>query len=223
MIVIYYDGDVQKQFETLVRAVGMSRNSIRKGKMSAKVDSLSRTGSSSSEASSSGGEDGEVGLKLDYKTARPLKRVRGIFRQDDGTAAFDKLDNYLEKAQGLCERAAHQVLRDGDCVLELNKAKEQFGEVRQLAEAELPALQKKADRAAERRRRSEERHWAEMPAMDKGGVDVQVTALAPVLNFDDKLEVDLEADDSDEDDADFSMLSLPLNKYRMRSAPLLVH
>ncbi|KAF2162533.1 hypothetical protein M409DRAFT_69107 [Zasmidium cellare ATCC 36951] len=196
--VVYYDGETQKQFEKLVRTVGSTRNSIRKGKMSAKVDCLSRSGSSGSEASGSSGDDM---AKDDYRPPRG-------FGRDDGTEVFDRVDSRLEKGQNLCERAAHQVLRDGDCTLEVTNAKEHFSEALKMAEAEIPILQKKADKAAERRRRSEERRRAEEEeAEEKRRSQLSETIRNAVSNVtypgEGKLEVDhLEVDDDDEDDED---------------------
>lgn len=228
MIVIFYDGDVQKRFETLVRAISTCRNAIRRGKMGAKVDHLSRTGSSSSEGSTSGGEDMIVNLgKLGYRSTRPGRTHVGAFGKDDGTETFDKVDTLLDEGQSQCERAAHQVLRDGDCVLELTSAKEHLAEVLVLAEAELPALRKKSEKAADRRRRSDERRRVEEEARAK---DVQLDALETqqvIASFnpnDGLLEVDdLEADESEEDEPDFAVKTLQLGKYQMRSSRLLAH
>jgi len=42
MIIIYYDGEVQRAFEDLVKFVSGSRNSMRKGKMAAKMAEMKR-------------------------------------------------------------------------------------------------------------------------------------------------------------------------------------
>lgn len=223
--VVYYDGETQKQFEKLVRTVGSTRNAIRKGKMSAKVDSLSRSGSSGSEASGSSGDELAKG---GYRPPR-------MFGRNDGTEVFDRVDSRLEKAQAQCERAAHQVLRDGDCAPEVNNAKEQFSEALKMAEAEIPILQKKADKAAERRRRSEERRRAEEEAEEKRLSQLSQTIRNAVSNVaclaEGKLEVDdLEVDDADDDDEeaefdigglDFGGLSGKLGQ--MRSTRLVAH
>lgn len=231
LVVIYYDGDVQKRFEMLVRAIGTCRNAIRKGKMGIKVDSLSRTGSSSSEASSSGGEDSTLDVgKLGYKSTRQRRTGGGLFGKNDGTEAFDKVDGLLEKGQVSCERAAHQVLRDGDCGPELNNAKEQFAEAETLAKAELPTLRKKVEKAIDRCRRSDERRQVEEETAEKNR---QAASLSYVLlphtltslPSDGKLEVDLEADDDSDDDieADYIVNTLQLGKYQMRGSRLLAH
>lgn len=223
--VVYYDGETQKHFEKLVRTVGSTRNAIRKGKMSAKVDSLSRTGSSSSEASSSSGDD-----------SRPSYRPpRGLGGRNDGTEVFDKVDGRLEKAQNLCERAAHQVLRDGDCTLDVSNAKEHFAEALKISEAEIPALQKKAEKAAERRRRSDERRRAEEEAEEKTLSQLSETIRNAVSNVtypgEGKLEVDhLEVDDGSDDDEDgeFDISGMQFGQLggklgQMRSSRLTAH
>lgn len=231
--VVHYDGETQKRFEQLVRAVGTSRNAIRKGKMSAKVDALSWSGSSSSASSctsESGGEDGDysgVTSGLRYKSSRS----RPKFGRNDGSEAFDKVDGRLEKAQSLCERAAHQILRDGDCTLEVTNAKEHFSEALRMATAELPAMRKKAEKVAERRRRSAEQHRLEEEA------EAALRALRPEHNVkapeivtnvdvpsDGDLEVDiLEVDDSESasDSEEFNITSFQFTKAGGRLVPQL--
>merc|ERR1711939_1214522 len=89
-----------------------------KRKMGARVDGLSRADSSSSEASgSSDGEDASFSLhKLGYRSTR-AKPVGSTLlgHEKDVTLVFDKVDGLVDKAQSLCEKAAHQILRDGDC------------------------------------------------------------------------------------------------------------
>ncbi|KAI3333056.1 hypothetical protein F4824DRAFT_503598 [Ustulina deusta] len=46
---------------------------------------------------------------------------------------WDELDKGLEYVQGLCERAAHQFLRDGDCNEEIEKIKSRLVKVKELA------------------------------------------------------------------------------------------
>lgn len=230
-VVVYYDGDTQKRFEHLVRAISSSRNAIRKGKMSAKVDALSRSGSSSSDSSFlSGGEDMDCNrIASDFKYKSSRSRLPA-FGRNDGTEAFDKVDGRLEKAQSLCERAAHQILRDGDCTMELKQAKEHFSEALQMATEELPALRKKAEKAAERRRRSEERHRLDEEAeaalrklTPDAALNKKVHELAADISVpsDGDLEVDvLEVDDeSSSDGEDFNVSSFQFQKAGGRFAP----
>lgn len=235
-IAVYYDGETQKRFEKLVKAIGSSRNAIRKGKMSAKVDMLSRTSSSSSEASnSSGSEDGDfsnISLGCKSKNTRPRLPASGL---NDGSKVFDTVDGRLEKAQSLCEKAAHQILRDGNCILEINSVNEHFTEALRLAEAGVPGLRNKAQRAAARRRRSEERHRLEEEEAEQERhgpspiptPEVKTAAAHITFPSEGKLEVDeLEVDDGSDDDneGDFDISNMRFGKFaQIRSTRLAVH
>ena len=230
LVVVYYDGDVQKQFEALVRTISLCRNGIRKAKMNYKIDNLARSGSSSSESGGSGGEETIKGLgTFTYKTARKTWQEPSSSKED-GTAAFDKVDGLLEKTQALCERAAHQVLRDGDCSPELAKAKDHLTNVEVAVKAELPVLEKKAEKQAERRRRSEEARRVADEERQKPQavhVDSEKVELLSVYPNDGRLEVDTSEydDDDSEGEMDFGALQMPpsLSKYAMRSSRLAAH
>lgn len=228
MVVVYYDGDVQKRFETIVRAIGTSRNTLRKGKMSAKVEAIARSGSSSS-SDGSNEEAAAIIRKMGYTPTR-LRQQGGAANRNDGSEAFDKADGFLEKAQALCERAAHQVLRDGDCALEIRNAKEHFTDVKKVCEAALPELQRKADKALERQRRSEERRKEEEAEAEEhekkdlvSSPDTSDEKIAvDPFNSPGTLEVDIEADDDDGgDDEDEQLNAIQLGKFRMRSTRMM--
>lgn len=231
--VVYYDGETQKQFEQLVRAIGTSRNAIRKGKMSAKVDALSRSdsvSSSSSCSSSSGGEDVDIN-KFAPPSKYRTRRSRPAFGRNDGSEAFDRVDGRLEKAQTLCERAAHRVLRDGSCTLEVTNAKEHFLEAMKMATAELPAMRKRAEKSAERRRRSAEQHRLEEAAQaalrSPRPEDIHDEKMADIITkievpSDGDIEVDVlevDDDDSDSDSEEFNINSFQFTKAGGRFAP----
>ncbi|KAI1352928.1 hypothetical protein F5Y01DRAFT_71213 [Xylaria sp. FL0043] len=55
----------------------------------------------------------------------------GVFNEKGDV--WDELDKGLESVQGLCERAAHQFLRDGDCNEEIEKIKTRLVKVKELA------------------------------------------------------------------------------------------
>ncbi|KAJ8121187.1 hypothetical protein ONZ43_g2299 [Nemania bipapillata] len=55
----------------------------------------------------------------------------GIFNEKGGI--WDELDKGLEYVQGLCERGAHQFLRDGDCNEEIEKIKSRLVKVKEAA------------------------------------------------------------------------------------------
>lgn len=50
---------------------------------------------------------------------------------------FDELDTGLEWCQSMCERAAHQFLRDGDCNIEIEGIKRRLNEVKEAVEKQL--------------------------------------------------------------------------------------
>lgn len=222
-VIVYYDGDIQKQFESLVRTIGANRNALRKGKIVAKVDKLSRTSSgSSSEASSSEEQVPIRPSKLPYVTTRAVQVMDSSMGKDSTTEAFEKLDTLLEKAQALCEKAAHQVLRDGDCALEMRLATEHVVEVKKVAENEQPALQKRVARSHERENRDVEKEAVDQDAMDglrpRSTPDILPRKVDNPFTSPGSLEVDLEADDSDEDeDVDFDVGALHMSRFGMRS------
>lgn len=226
LAVVYYDGDVQKRFADLVRDFNGCRNDFRRSKLSAKVESLARSGSSSS-GSGSGTSDGEETTKgfdtFDYKTARMMMQEVKAADKPPGSEVLDKADGLLEKAQNLCEHAAHQVLRDGDCTLEVRQAKENLEQVKLCAERELPELRRLAEEAEERRKRDEERQKSEPPPPP--AANEKYLLLSPhfsdgPLEVDD-IEVDDDADDTDTE-LEMAAMKLPpnLTKYSMRSTRL---
>jgi hypothetical protein len=251
--VVYYDGDTQNRFEKLVRAVGLSRNAIRKGKMSAKVDSLSlypRSSFSSEDDDDSSGEEYHTPIttKMGFRTT--ANRATGYSAFVAHTAdieAFDRIDGRLEKGQALCERAAHQILRDGDCTQEVTQAREHFTEALRQAKDEIPVLEQKAQKAAERRQKIEEkRRIEEEKAAQKAAADAAVKRIADASNSNDiapapspavlvalsgetgegrveadHIEVDSNTDDSDGEEFDLTTLPRFGGKFgAMRSARL---
>ena len=78
------------------------------------------------------------------------KAIRSSFRQsrlgsdvntDKRLGNFDKADKDLEVAQNLCEVAAHQFLRDGDCRTEIESMRDKFERCIELAKEEVQRLQ----------------------------------------------------------------------------------
>ncbi|KAF3024248.1 hypothetical protein E8E14_011992 [Neopestalotiopsis sp. 37M] len=68
---------------------------------------------------------------------------RAMSAGDQGpTDIFDELDRSLEFVQSMCEKAAHQFLRDGDCSEEIDKIKKRLEEARRSAQQEMDRLEK---------------------------------------------------------------------------------
>ena len=135
MIIVYYDSDIQDAFQLLVRNIAGARNNLRKGR--AAVDFKKRMASLGvgTPLFSSGGEPG-----LDFKSARSTKQSTIDTDYTGPGPVFDLIDKDLENAHILCERAAHQMLREGDCKEELLGTKYGFQNSLKLAEKEVERL-----------------------------------------------------------------------------------
>lgn len=232
MVVIYYDGDVQKRFADIVGAVASCRNDIRKSKLSAKVDNFVRSRSSSS-GSGSGGSGGEDNTKSLDTFARKTTGLRLQDMSAVGTSgsneALSKVDRFLEQSQNLCEKAAHQVLRDGDCALEVTQTKDLLEQAKSCAECAIPSLERIAAADEERRVKAEEKQRLERsrqpppPSLPADSEKIELLSRDP---SNETLEVDeIEVDDDDDDsdtELDMTALKLPphLAKYSMRGTRL---
>lgn len=64
----------------------------------------------------------------------------GLFKQDGDV--YDELDKGLEFVQGMCERAAHQFLRDGECGEEIEKVKTRLSHTKEMADKEMARILK---------------------------------------------------------------------------------
>ncbi|KAF1956019.1 hypothetical protein CC80DRAFT_83941 [Byssothecium circinans] len=145
MIVVSYDGEIQKSFEQLVRGIGTGRNLLRKGKMAAKLEAMAALAGSDDDDDDD--NDGAILSKIGYRhrTGLSFMRTRATVMHD-GTSndssstpieLFDSTDKALEAAQGLCEKAAHQSLREGDCRKELEAVRKHFKGVQETAKQEV--------------------------------------------------------------------------------------
>lgn len=150
-LVIRYDSHSQSVLEKLVRDIGGARNNLRKGRMSQMVKmSFNRRplpGLAPDEA--------DLMIKPPYRGLRTsnldLKMAAGN-RISDGKPApcpFETTDKHLELAQGLCETAAHQFLRNGDCSEGLDTAKTKLASALDLAKLEIERLGAEAENKEE--------------------------------------------------------------------------
>ncbi|KAF2838761.1 hypothetical protein M501DRAFT_830177 [Patellaria atrata CBS 101060] len=147
MIIIYYDSEIQKYFETLVRNIGTGRNLLRRGKMAAKMEAMAEAAELDDDNDN---DDDFTPSKLGYQPKLGFRRTGGGAGglpsiPQTNTEAYDSSDKTLETAQSLCERGAHQVLRDGDCTHEINGARKAFEEVLKISEQQEKILQQKED------------------------------------------------------------------------------
>ena len=139
MVIVYYDSDVQDAFESLVRNIAGARNNLRKGRAAASFKSrIASLGMGSSTFPAGGGR----GI-IDPKTM--MRRTTPPASAGSAASSFDMVDKNLEKAQALCESAAHQFLRDGNCVEEIQGTKENFKSCLEVAKKEVERLREEKE------------------------------------------------------------------------------
>ena len=144
MVIVYYDSDIQDAFELLVRNIATARNNLRKGKTAATFKARMASFAMGNTPFIAGGERG----LFDPKMSRISKRASPGLQADKATSAFDAVDQDLEKAQSLCESAAHQVLRDGECHEEIQIARQSFQKSFSFAQDEAKRLREEKIREA---------------------------------------------------------------------------
>ena len=150
-VIIYYDAHVQNELDAMVKAVGVARNNLRKGRnalnasrgfqlptLSRKLDPFSLSPSLES-----------IRAQAISRSSPALSGKYGLSTSSQGPAngdeaCFTDTDKMLETIQGLYETAAHQFLRDGDCKKELETAKDELNTVLEKAKPTVEALKEKA-------------------------------------------------------------------------------
>lgn len=129
-VVIHYDTHTQKELEQVVRDIGAARNSIRKGKMSQVMRRSNLTVEMFSNRRGSA-----VPMDSIIRRESPSKQE----------TSFDFTDKQLETAQSLCETAAHQFIRSGDCSTQLETIRDKFNLVLATARKEVDRLHAEKD------------------------------------------------------------------------------
>lgn len=148
-VIIYYDSSLQNSFEGLVKGIGTARNNLRKGKQARALERGLRLPSF---GPGNHGRTQRASLLLSSPQKSSLsseimlgsKRLPNDVPFDDD-ASFTEISKDLEAAQALCETAAHQFLRDGDCTLEIDRIREHFEKVSKLAKLQIDILEKEKD------------------------------------------------------------------------------
>ncbi|KAL8800334.1 MAG: hypothetical protein Q9182_005261 [Xanthomendoza sp. 2 TL-2023] len=143
MIIVYYDSAIQEAFESLVRDIASARNNLRKGKTAAsfKARMLSM---------GMGDDDNDDDDNDTYPILNPKLIAKRIPRipPPDASPNFDQADGDLEAAQNLCEVAAHQFLRDGDCEEELEGTRKRFEDCLKVATEQVENLRAEKRKAS---------------------------------------------------------------------------
>ncbi|KAF1817436.1 hypothetical protein P152DRAFT_19197 [Eremomyces bilateralis CBS 781.70] len=193
MIIVYYDSEVQKGFEQLVRNIGTGRNMLRKGKMQARMDAF--TGGMDNMMSALGRIGGMSGVAgADADTARALNAAA---RKIEATGHYDALDKRLDQAQSLAEKGAHQFLREGECPTEVSGIRVELEAALEWCRDAVAAMTVVSQNAAarvsvegvrveaergqsEREGKSLNKIQAELPGTTPGTAQVPVTAIATI-------------------------------------------
>lgn len=203
MIVVYYDSMIQEAFEQMVRNIAAARNQLRKGRTAV---------SFKARMVSLGMEENPFAAAEDFAMLNP-KATRPTGPRSTSTNldvlsggaihVFEEADSDLEAAQSLCEVAAHQFLRDGDCDEEIEGARMRLENCLRLAQKEMESWRQKGEEA--------EVKVEESPPLERRKVDmnekVDVSAAKPVnYNGISGIEVD--------DSSDTNSVHIDLNAFR---------
>lgn len=147
MVIVEYDSEVQKSFEGLVRNIGSARNLLRKSKMAAKMDKLANMALNLGSALDDDEPDplsSKLGPpnqpRIGFCSVRTTRAMGPTCVSADSEDFFDVTDKALEKAQGLCERAAHLHLREGNADSQIDQTVKKLNKVTSLCQTELDKL-----------------------------------------------------------------------------------
>ncbi|RHZ59424.1 uncharacterized protein CDV56_100465 [Aspergillus thermomutatus] len=150
-VVIHYDGHTQKSLEEMVRNIGTARNNMRRGKMSQiSLGGLrSRMGNQDARKNRVApalldqvdGSDSDILSNIrSIRNRGPPPAEASSSRVPPKETVFDVVDKQLELVHSLCETAAYQFLRYGDCSAELKGVVENFRSLLELATKEAQSL-----------------------------------------------------------------------------------
>lgn len=175
-VIIEYDGHTQKVLEEVVRDIGVARNNIRRGRMSmmsrpgVRSGPLNKTANTGS--SNTAGGESQLPALASVRSTRVGAGVVGASRSLTNIrneSPFDFTDKQLELAHGLCETAAYQVLRSGDCGTELDGVEEKFRMLLEATNSEILRLEAENSR---------EKAQAEAPAEETRVKPLQTSTAA---------------------------------------------
>ena len=228
MLVIYYDAYLQEQLDTLVKGIGGARNNLRKGKLSRSACrgfQLPCFGRASNQGNY--GIPSLNGLKdppTFYLSVPTNFKGQPTNRQPTADEAFTNADKHLEGAQSLCETAAHQVLRDGDCSVELNTVVTKLESALEIATATVAQLR---EEEAEQKEQTENQTQTDPettpltdtsspPSLTDSSISKLVPSLSEKMEFPPTLAIgsggvtEIEVDD----DSDQESIVVDISKFR---------
>lgn len=160
-VIIEYDGHTQKALDEIVKDIGIARNNIRRGKMGTMSRGGLRAGllnrSAALTGSAAGGEPSALASLACVRSTRTGAGLVGVTGSTSGIrkeSPFDYTDKQLEVAHGLCETAAYQVLRSGDCGTELDGVEEKFKMLLEMVAKEVERLKEEKQKQEEEQAKS---------------------------------------------------------------------
>lgn len=162
-VIIEYDGHTQKALEDIVKDIGIARNNIRRGKMALMPRTGLRAGLLNRSAAITGNAEGggEPSALSSLSCVRSTRTGAGVVGVTGSTSGirkespFDYTDKQLELVHGLCETAAYQVLRSGDCGTELDAVEEKFKMLLEMAAKEVERLKEEKQKQEEKQNQEE--------------------------------------------------------------------
>lgn len=177
-VIIEYDGHTQKVLEEVVQVIGICRSNIRRAKMSMmqtclrikRLDAAACLVNDLSEES----DQSQVAALNSFRriqTGAGMTSVTGS-KGTQKKSAIDLADKHLELAHALCETAAYQALRSGDCSPELDSAVERFKKLLDMAGKEVRRLTEQ-----KLRQTTEEETAAKMPLTSTAARLARVAAM----------------------------------------------
>ncbi|KKK17040.1 hypothetical protein P175DRAFT_0554603 [Aspergillus ochraceoroseus IBT 24754] len=176
-LIIHYDGYTQTSLDEMVRNIGTARNNLRKGKMSQLPLGGLRAGrmkmSSRPQLPSFGSPDDLLSTMRSARSPGPQPpQVHSPAKE----SPFEIAEKQLELAHGLCETAAYNFLRAGDCLCELKRVKDQFTALVDLATAEVKQLEEERKSLADEEEAANTTHAEtarlKRPASNEGPIEV---------------------------------------------------
>jgi len=142
-VTVYYDSFTQTCFEELVKSISTTRNLLRKDRMRVKVEQIKRL----AEFESHSPDDLEYEDEAEKHRPSPLGILKVQRRLHSGDIAnssrldtHNELEKHLEFMQSMCEVAAHEFLRNGDCKEDVERIVRRMLEIRGIAEKEVTRL-----------------------------------------------------------------------------------
>ena len=143
-MVVYYDGYIQERLDDLVKQLGLGRNHLRKGKAALAAATGFRLPALAARAGHESALLDDVRPSIASRSTPALLLVTkpsvAPSQLSDHEASFLQADKKLEQIQSLCETAAHQFLRDGDCKAELDRIRQSFDALLVQATAAMTSL-----------------------------------------------------------------------------------